>query len=148
MAATSVENLKSILRIVEPPLSVFVLNAQIAAGLWRRNGFAIRDQNYHYVGVTLRDRTYAFDLLLLQMAACILQPDHMPRLIVEQFELLDWFSAVPQAPFEQSQSLLLTEECLQLIICTCTCTLPRARFFHGSRLTETDCTRVAGGRGP
>ena len=94
MAATSVENLKSILRIVEPPLSVFVLNAQIAAGLWRRNGFAIRDQNYHYVGVTLRDRTYAFDLLLLQMAACILQPDHMPRLIVEQFELLDWFSAV------------------------------------------------------
>ena len=119
MAASSVDNLKSILRVVEPPLSVFVLNAQIAAGLWRRNGFAIRDQNYHYVGVTLRDRTYAFDLLLLQMAACILQPDHMLRLIVEQFELLDWFFSVPLAPFEQSQSLLLAEECLQLIICTC-----------------------------
>jgi len=112
----STQELLDALRIIEAPLSVVVLNAQIAAGLWRRNGWAIRDQSFHYVGVTLRDRTYAFDLLVLQAMACLIQPDHFLRLVVEQFDLAEYFSPAPRAPFDHDQTLYLAEECLHFII--------------------------------
>ena len=95
-----------------------MLNAQIAAGLWRRNGLSVREQSYHYLNVTLRDRTSAFDLLVLQAMACIIQPDHMLRTVVEQFDLHSWFSAHPRSSYEMVQAVFLAEECLQLVIGT------------------------------
>ena len=104
------------LQLVEPLLTVFAFNAQIAAGLWRRNGFVMRNQHSFYAGVSLRDRTYAFDLFVLQAVACTLQPDHILRLIVDQFAVENWFTARPWSTFEHQQALFMAEECLQLVI--------------------------------
>jgi hypothetical protein len=115
MPTDTVDHVTAVLRLVEPVLAVFALHAQISAGLWRRNGLSMREQNVHYTGVTLRDRTFALDLFLLQAVACVLQPDHLLRLLVAQFDMVSWFAAPPQSTFEPAQALFLAEECLQLV---------------------------------
>ncbi|KAJ3219991.1 hypothetical protein HDU67_007724 [Dinochytrium kinnereticum] len=78
-------------RMMDYPLRVEVLLAQIHAGLWVRNGHSMRDQAYTYMNHLLRDLSDNY-LYLLQTSCVILGPDAFFATMLDKFGLIEWFS--------------------------------------------------------
>ncbi|KAK9767314.1 E3 ubiquitin-protein ligase ubr1 [Basidiobolus ranarum] len=104
------------LALVDYPIRVSGLLAQIRAGLWVRNGFGIRNQAHHYLDCSLRENTYDLEVLLIQTALVVLDTDRVLTNIVDRYGLLNWFNNIPNSEFEPTQLMFLIEDLLNLII--------------------------------
>uniref|UniRef100_A0A4W5RUJ6 E3 ubiquitin-protein ligase n=1 Tax=Hucho hucho TaxID=62062 RepID=A0A4W5RUJ6_9TELE len=102
----------------EHPLRCVVLAAQVSAEMWRRNGLSLVSQVYYYHNVKCRDEMFDKDVIMLQIAASTMDPNHFIMLILQRFELFDVFNG---SLASKDQELLkqwnrLTEEMLYLLI--------------------------------
>ncbi|KAJ7366463.1 hypothetical protein DFH08DRAFT_167979 [Mycena albidolilacea] len=108
---------QAILTIIDFPLRVLAMIAQIRTGLWVRNGFAIRGQLLHYRDFMLRELCYDQDLFVLQTALIILPPDTVFVSILDRFGLMGYFSgATLHAHYEGAQLSHMVEEFLYVLI--------------------------------
>ncbi|KAH9920331.1 uncharacterized protein B0H18DRAFT_1086433 [Fomitopsis serialis] len=89
---------QAILTIIDYPLRVLAMIAQIRTGLWVRNGFAIRGQLLHYRDFMLRELCYDQDLFILQAALVILGPELVFVSMLDRFQLMGYFRAPPFIP--------------------------------------------------
>ncbi|GAA5987891.1 hypothetical protein JCM5350_006763 [Sporobolomyces pararoseus] len=109
---------KFFLAVMEQPLRVIVLVAQIRAGLWVRNGFGVRAQQLHYKEYSLRENTYDQDLFFLQNSLVILDPSQVLASIIDRFDLKSWLIGGKDEHeiYEPIQAMSMTEELLSLLI--------------------------------
>ncbi|XP_053191479.1 E3 ubiquitin-protein ligase UBR1 isoform X1 [Scomber japonicus] len=125
-------------QLVEHPLRCVVLAAQVSAEMWRRNGLSLVSQVYYYQDVKCRDEMYDKDILMLQIAASKMDPNHFLMLILLRFELFDYFngSCSSKDQDELIQWNRLTEEMLYLLI-----VIVGERYVPGiSHVTKEDVT--------
>ncbi|KAF0448599.1 putative ubiquitin-protein ligase UBR2 [Gigaspora margarita] len=109
--------IEKILSVLDYPLRVLVLLAQIRAGLWVRNGFGIRGQCHHYREFSLRENTYDEDIFLIQTAMVILDPNLVLATILDRFDLVEWFNGeTTHKIYDTSQLTFVAEELLALLI--------------------------------
>lgn len=109
--------------IMEPVLRSQVMIAQVHAGMWRRNGYALLNQLYFYHNVKCRNEMLDRDLTLLQMCASLIESNEFLIHVLHKFNLLYWASPTYEitslkSPEEDSmrQTISLVEEFLQLLI--------------------------------
>ncbi|CAE6425553.1 unnamed protein product [Rhizoctonia solani] len=108
---------KGALTILDFPLRVIAMVAQIRCGLWVRNGFAIRGQLLHYRDFMLRELCYDSDVFLLQAFLTILDPDLVLVTTLDRFGLLDYFNGVLTHPLYDSVALpAMVEEYLYVLM--------------------------------
>ncbi|KAG7277883.1 hypothetical protein CRUP_036283 [Coryphaenoides rupestris] len=75
--------------LAEHSLRCLVLVAQVSAEMWRRNGLSLVSQVYYYQEVKCRDEMYDKDVLMLQIAASKMDPNHFLMFLLLRFELFD-----------------------------------------------------------
>ncbi|RDB27292.1 E3 ubiquitin-protein ligase ubr1 [Hypsizygus marmoreus] len=110
-------NDKAILTVIDFPLRVLAMIAQIRTGLWVRNGFAIRGQLLHYRDYMLRELCYDQDLFMLQIALIISDPSTIIVTILDRFGLLGYFTGdFLRSPYEGNQLSSMVEEVLYVFI--------------------------------
>ncbi|KAH7103274.1 hypothetical protein BKA62DRAFT_636830 [Auriculariales sp. MPI-PUGE-AT-0066] len=108
---------KSYLTVIDFPLRVITMIAQIRVGLWVRNGFAIRGQLLHYRELMLRELCYDQDLFILQTGFVVLDSDLVFVSMMDRFELRDWFTGLSEhATYEGAHLLAMVEEFLYVVI--------------------------------
>ncbi|KAH9982124.1 hypothetical protein BGW80DRAFT_1247094 [Lactifluus volemus] len=103
-------NEKVVLTIIDFPLRVLAMVAQIRTGLWVRNGFAIRGQLLHYRDFMLRELCYDQDLYILQTALIIFDPDLV--FVIASFLR----RGVVHPSYDTQQLLCMAEEFLYVLI--------------------------------
>ncbi|XP_068597074.1 LOW QUALITY PROTEIN: E3 ubiquitin-protein ligase UBR2 [Brachionichthys hirsutus] len=79
--------------LIELPLRCLVLCAQVHAGLWRRNGFSLINQIYYYHNVKCRVEMFDKDIIMLQVGASMMDPNHFLMIVLSRFELVHIFSS-------------------------------------------------------
>uniref|UniRef100_A0A668W7K6 E3 ubiquitin-protein ligase n=1 Tax=Oreochromis aureus TaxID=47969 RepID=A0A668W7K6_OREAU len=124
--------------LAEHALRCVVLAAQVSAEMWRRNGLSLVSQVYYYQDVKCRDEMYDKDIVMLQIAASKMDPNHFLMLVLLRFELFDYFngSCSSKDQDELTQWNRLTEEMLYLLI-----VIIGERYVPGiSHLTKEDVT--------
>ncbi|RVE57238.1 hypothetical protein OJAV_G00213940 [Oryzias javanicus] len=102
--------------LAEHPLRCIVLAAQVSAEMWRRNGLSLVSQVYYYQDVKCRDEMYDKDVIMLQIAASKMDPNHFLMLVLLRFELFEYFNGSCSSK-DQDQLMhwnRLTEEMLYL----------------------------------
>ncbi|GLB36806.1 putative zinc finger in N-recognin (UBR box) [Lyophyllum shimeji] len=110
-------NDRAILTVIDFPLRVLAMIAQIRTGLWVRNGFAIRGQLLHYRDYMLRELCYDQDLFMLQVALVVLDPSTVIVTILDRFGLLGYFGGeVLRFAYEGAQLSSMVEELLYVLI--------------------------------
>ncbi|KAG5634486.1 hypothetical protein H0H81_001778 [Sphagnurus paluster] len=110
-------NDRAILTVIDFPLRVLAMIAQIRTGLWVRNGFAIRGQLLHYRDYMLRELCYDQDLFILQVALIAVDPGTIFVTILDRFGLLGYFGGdVLRFEYEGPQLSSMVEELLYVII--------------------------------
>ncbi|XP_047207361.1 E3 ubiquitin-protein ligase UBR2 isoform X2 [Girardinichthys multiradiatus] len=108
--------------LIELPLRCLVLCAQVHAGMWRRNGFSLINQIYYYHNVKCRVEMFDKDVIMLQVGASMMDPNHFLMIVLNRFELFHIFSSVDirkryrEANKDVAQQNTLIEEMLHLII--------------------------------
>ncbi|EGN92926.1 hypothetical protein SERLA73DRAFT_163768 [Serpula lacrymans var. lacrymans S7.3] len=108
---------QAVLTIIDFPLRVLAMIAQIRTGLWVRNGFPIRGQLLHYRDFMLRELCYDQDLFILQTSLIILDPNTVIVTILDRFGLLGFFRGTVVHPsYEGSQLSSMVEELLYIFI--------------------------------
>ncbi|XP_041827854.1 E3 ubiquitin-protein ligase UBR1 isoform X2 [Melanotaenia boesemani] len=125
-------------QLAEHPLRCVVLAAQVSAEMWRRNGLSLVSQIYYYQDVKCRDEMYDKDVVMLQIAASKMDPNHFLMLILLRFELFEYFngSCSSKDQDELMQWNRLTEEMLYLLI-----VIIGERYVPGiSQVTKEDVT--------
>ncbi|CAJ1073672.1 E3 ubiquitin-protein ligase UBR1 [Xyrichtys novacula] len=125
-------------QLAEHPLRCIVLAAQVSAEMWRRNGLSLVSQVYYYQDVKCRDEMYDKDILMLQITASKMDPNHFLMLILLRFELFDYFNGNCSSKDQDElvQWNRLTEEMLYLLI-----VIVGERYVPGiSHVTKEDVT--------
>ncbi|KAJ4473358.1 hypothetical protein C8J55DRAFT_562876 [Lentinula edodes] len=111
---------RAVLTVVDFPLRVLAMIAQIRCNLWVRNGFAIRGQLLHYRDFMLRELCYDQDLFILQVGLVILDPNTVIVTILDRFGLLSFFSGGPfslhHTVYDSTQLTGMAEEVLYVLI--------------------------------
>ncbi|XP_056151209.1 E3 ubiquitin-protein ligase UBR1 [Lampris incognitus] len=123
---------------VEHPLRCVVLAAQVSADMWRRNGLSLVSQLYYYQDVKCRDEMYDKDIVMLQITASKMDPNHFLMLILLRFQLFDFFNGSSSSKDQEllKQCNWLTEEMLYLLI-----VIISERYVPGiSQVTKEDVT--------
>lgn len=97
--------------------------AQVHAGMWRRNGYALLNQLYFYHNVKCRSEMLDRDIVQLQIGASLLESNEFLIHALNKFNLIGWaqldFEEVcPRNPEEDSMRMVinLVEEFLGLLI--------------------------------
>ncbi|KAG8936929.1 hypothetical protein FRC02_010019 [Tulasnella sp. 418] len=127
---------RAILTVLDFPLRVIAMVAQIRVGLWVRNGFAIRGQLLHYRDFMLRELCYDQDLYILQTCFVILDPNLVIVSMLERFQLLHWFTgATAHAYYDGAQLFGMVEEFLYIIITVL------SEFANARHLTPVEVVR-------
>ncbi|KAG9336563.1 hypothetical protein JZ751_002910 [Albula glossodonta] len=122
----------------EHPLRCVVLAAQVSAEMWRRNGLSLVSQVYYYQDVKCRDEMFDKDVIMLQIAASKMDPNHFLMLILQRFELFEVFNGSCSSKDQEilKQWNRLTEEMLHLLII-----ITGERYVPGiSHVTKEDVT--------
>ncbi|KAL1506747.1 hypothetical protein ABEB36_006051 [Hypothenemus hampei] len=110
-------------QIVEPVLRAQVMIAQVHAGMWRRNGYALVNTLYFYHNVKCRTEMLDRDITLLQIGASLIESNEFLIHVLNKFNLINW--ALPdfeinslKSSEEESmrQTINLVEEFLHLLI--------------------------------
>ncbi|KAM5534387.1 hypothetical protein V8D89_011980 [Ganoderma adspersum] len=108
---------EAMLTIIDYPLRVLAMIAQIRTGLWVRNGFAIRGQLLHYRDFMLRELCYDQDLFILQTALIVLDPNTVVISMLDRFQLLGYFSGATLHPsYDTSHLSGMVEEFLYVLV--------------------------------
>ncbi|OBZ78672.1 E3 ubiquitin-protein ligase ubr1 [Grifola frondosa] len=108
---------EAMLTIIDYPLRVLSMIAQIRTGLWVRNGFAIRGQLLHYRDFMLRELCYDQDLFILQTSLVVLDPNTVFISMLDRFQLIGYFSGATLHPSYDSAHLSsMVEELLYVLI--------------------------------
>ncbi|XP_040905463.1 E3 ubiquitin-protein ligase UBR2 isoform X2 [Toxotes jaculatrix] len=109
--------------LIELPLRCLVLCAQVHAGMWRRNGFSLINQIYYYHNVKCRVEMFDKDIIMLQVGASMMDPNHFLMIVLSRFELFHIFSStdVRKRYRDANKDLVqqnntLIEEMLHLVI--------------------------------
>uniref|UniRef100_A0A8B9QUZ7 E3 ubiquitin-protein ligase n=1 Tax=Anas platyrhynchos TaxID=8839 RepID=A0A8B9QUZ7_ANAPL len=104
--------------LVEYPLRCLVLVAQVAAEMWRRNGLSLISQVFYYQDVKCREEMYDKDIIMLQIGASLMDPNHFLLLILQRYELADAFRRIKPTKDQEliKQCNVLIEEMLQILI--------------------------------
>ncbi|KAG8907469.1 hypothetical protein FRB99_004045 [Tulasnella sp. 403] len=127
---------RAVLTVIDFPLRVVTMVAQIRTGLWVRNGFAIRGQLLHYRDFMLRELCYDQDLYILQSAFVILDPNVVFVSILDRFQLTQWFSGdMSHTVYDGPQTFSMVEEFLYILI-TCA-----SEFANARKLTPLEVVR-------
>uniref|UniRef100_A0A673KS53 E3 ubiquitin-protein ligase n=1 Tax=Sinocyclocheilus rhinocerous TaxID=307959 RepID=A0A673KS53_9TELE len=123
--------------LAEQPLRCVVLAAQVCADMWRRNGLSLVSQVYYYQDLKCRDEMFDKDIIMLQIAASKMDPNHFLILVLLRFELFDIFNGNSSSKDQVlKQWNRLTEEMLYLIII-----IVGERYVPGiSHVTKEDVT--------
>jgi len=100
------DNKSTLLHLMEAPLRLQVLIAQVQAGMWRRNGYSLINQLYFYQNVRCRTEMYDRDIVLLQMCAALMGADSFLLASLHRFNLSNW--ADPD--FDEQQQWLLKQQ--------------------------------------
>ncbi|XP_062863007.1 E3 ubiquitin-protein ligase UBR1 [Trichomycterus rosablanca] len=122
----------------EQSVRCLVLAAQVSAEMWRRNGLSLVSQMYYYQDVKCRDEMFDKDVIMLQIAASKMDPNHFIMLLLLRFELFEVFNGNSSS---KDQDLLkqwnrLTEEMLHSLII-----IIGERYVPGiSNVTKEDVT--------
>ncbi|KAF7331631.1 E3 ubiquitin-protein ligase [Mycena kentingensis (nom. inval.)] len=87
----SEDSWRKMLVLLDFPLRVLAMIAQIRTGLWVRNGFVIRGQLLHYRDFMLRELCYDQDLFILQASLVILDCDTVFVTILDRFGVREFF---------------------------------------------------------
>ncbi|KAI0651382.1 hypothetical protein C8Q79DRAFT_932987 [Trametes meyenii] len=110
-------NEDALLTVIDYPLRVLAMIAQIRTGLWVRNGFAIRGQLLHYRDFMLRELCYDQDLFILQTALVVLDPNTVIVSMLDRFQLLGYFSGATLHPsYDTSHLSGMVEEFFYVLI--------------------------------
>ncbi|KAI9104974.1 hypothetical protein DFS34DRAFT_223040 [Phlyctochytrium arcticum] len=121
MAPVSTDyNVSRVCLLMDFPLRVAVLLAQIRAGVWVRNGLNVRAQAMHYRENILRE-CYDQDLYLLQIYSILVKSDVFMSCLLDRFDLAAWFQggvreAVTLTGLEAMQLTSMAEDLLHLLI--------------------------------
>lgn len=78
------------LQILEYPLRSLVLSAQVNAQMWKRNGYAMQHQHYCYHNNRFVSEMADKDVLLVQVLAAVMNPDHFINAILHKYNLRSW----------------------------------------------------------
>ncbi|KAL7748204.1 E3 ubiquitin-protein ligase ubr1 [Sorochytrium milnesiophthora] len=108
-----------LINLFDLPLSSYVMLSQIQCGVWVRNGLSIRAQCQTYTShPTCREGMLDNDLFLLQIAAVVLGGDHFIAMVVDKFELAEWYhrGSVQHPVYSTEQVAQMIEEMLLLLI--------------------------------
>ncbi|BFZ64949.1 E3 ubiquitin-protein ligase ubr1 [Saitoella coloradoensis] len=106
------------LAIADYPLRTCVLQSQAKMGFWVRNGVSIRGQQHHYHETSIRVHTYDKDVLFLQLALCIVDPELVLISMMDRFRVpIQVVSQLRDHPaYDKEQYLYMFEEMLALLI--------------------------------
>ncbi|XP_028170096.1 E3 ubiquitin-protein ligase UBR1 [Ostrinia furnacalis] len=106
--------------LIEPVLQTMAMIAQVHAGMWRRNGFALLNQLFFYHNVKCRAEMLDRDVLMLQIGASLIESNEFIIHVLNKFNLLDWAAAdFEQRGVEDDQlryTISMVEEFLGLLI--------------------------------
>lgn len=106
--------------LIEYPLRTLAMAAQVHAGLWRRNGYAVMHQVYNYLHVKCRADMFDKDVIMLQVVASFLDSDYLLVAMLDKFDLLEWSRfAFDESKYDQeklTQRLTIAESFLSLLI--------------------------------
>ena len=83
------------LQLLEYPMRSLVLSAQVNAQMWKRNGYAIHHQSFCYHNVRFVSEMSDRDILMLQVLACIMSPDHFIKALLHKYNLMNWSKGKP-----------------------------------------------------
>ncbi|KAH8409276.1 hypothetical protein KR009_011816 [Drosophila setifemur] len=114
--------------IIEPVLCTHAMIAQVAAGMWRRNGYSLLHQLYFYRNVRCRVEMLDRDIVCLQIGASLMESNEFLIHVLNKFNLISW--ALPNyEPFiadslmppvavddEFMRQLSMIDELLELLI--------------------------------
>uniref|UniRef100_A0A0P4WDX2 E3 ubiquitin-protein ligase n=2 Tax=Scylla olivacea TaxID=85551 RepID=A0A0P4WDX2_SCYOL len=126
--------------LMEPVLRTQVMIAQVHAGMWRRNGFSLINQIYFYHNVRCRQEMLDRDVMLLQIAATLIDSNEFLVHILNRFNLMNWAREDYEVNYYKSsdednmrQTVVLVEEYLQLVM-----TLVAERYTPGIGQVEEE----------
>ncbi|XP_013779486.1 E3 ubiquitin-protein ligase UBR2-like [Limulus polyphemus] len=125
--------------LMEPPLRTQVMIAQFRAGMWRRNGYSLVNQVSFYHNVRLREEMLDRDIMLLQIAASLIESNEFVIHLLNKYGLLIWvgdtFDTSRRSEDEYTrQTAAIAEEFLSLLI-----TIISERYYPGiGNVTERD----------
>ncbi|XP_050682744.1 E3 ubiquitin-protein ligase UBR1 isoform X2 [Leptidea sinapis] len=116
--------------LIEPLLRTSAMIAQVHAGMWRRNGFALLNQLYFYHNVKCRTEMYDRDVVMMQIGASLIESNEFIIHVLNKYNLLEWAAD----DFEQTQieddtlrhTISMVEEFLGLLI-----TIVGSRYVPG-----------------
>lgn len=127
--------------LMEPVLRTQVMIAQVHAGMWRRNGFSLINQIYFYHNVRCRQEMLDRDVMLLQIAATLIDSNEFLIHLLNRFNLMSWAREDYEINYlrgndedNMRQTVVLVEEYLQLVM-----TLVSERYTPGiGHITEEE----------
>lgn len=109
-----------VLSLLEFPLRVQVMHAQVRAKLWVRNGFPVPNIFHNYNRRdTIGEHFFDQDIVLHQVAAVLLGPDHFVQVVLDRFNLVRWFQDFDSkelSPDMHSRTMVIVEDLLNLLI--------------------------------
>ncbi|XP_060664254.1 E3 ubiquitin-protein ligase UBR1 isoform X1 [Drosophila nasuta] len=123
-AETEALNIKLTPReIIEPVLCTQAMIAQVAAGMWRRNGYSLLHQLYFYRNVRCRVEMLDRDIVCLQIGASLMESNEFLIHMLNKFNMIAWAQPNYEAELAQStvddefmRQLSMTDEFLELLI--------------------------------
>ncbi|KYO28439.1 hypothetical protein Y1Q_0016017 [Alligator mississippiensis] len=104
--------------LIDYPLRCLALVAQVAADMWRRNGLSLISQVFYYQDVKCREEMYDKDIIMLQIGASLMDPNHFLLMMLQRYELADAFRKIMPTKDQDliKQCNTLIEEMLQVLI--------------------------------
>lgn len=107
--------------IIEPVLCTHAMIAQVAAGMWRRNGYSLLHQLYFYRNVRCRVEMLDRDICCLQIGASLMESNEFLIHLLNKFNLIAWAQpdkkpAESIADDEMMRTLSMIDEFLELLI--------------------------------
>ena len=134
--------------LVEHPLRIQVLLAQIRAGMWRLNGETMFRRGWFYRSAYFYDLGFDLDLFLLQCAAVLLPTDELLLTLIDRFALVDYLGFSDPRPnddadMEAENSLPSNEPDVCTVITEDMMVLIAAILSERARLglTDDECIR-------
>ncbi|KAM8720480.1 hypothetical protein ACLKA7_006514 [Drosophila subpalustris] len=123
-AETEALNIKLTPReIIEPVLCTQAMIAQVAAGMWRRNGYSLLHQLYFYRNVRCRVEMLDRDIVCLQIGASLMESNEFLIHMLNKFNMIAWAQPnyetdLAQSPLDDEfmRQLSMTDEFLELLI--------------------------------
>eukprot|EP00127_Corallochytrium_limacisporum_P003350 Clim_evm39s148 gene=Clim_evmTU39s148 len=113
----------NMVQLMEHPIRIMALLAQVRSNMWVRNGFSIKNQVYNYSGSYFRESMYDLDIAYLQTMLATMNGNEFLVSALHTYELHEYFglsshdvrSLLPFGP-DFGHKLLMCEDFMHLLI--------------------------------